>query len=261
MIAPALAPATLTQRRTGLSGCSANPHSAPASAIPFTPPPRKTPSASSIQSMAAILSHRRIGVERAGSMPPMAEDTPAKRRRMRRFREALRNADRHDVALAAVRALRRRLPGDERYGDPLSVGGHAPAELLGARLALLAGESPSALKELGFGALQVWQSVSEAQGRGQGDRELAILFTDLAGFSTWALEAGDEMALDLLRRVGAAIEPCVAAHGGHVVKRLGDGLMAVFDTRATRWSRPARPAAAWASWTSPATVRSCAPGC
>src|SRR5205814_791053 len=83
-----------------------------------------------------------------------AEDTPSKRR-MRRFRQALRNADRHDVALAAARALRRRLPGDERYGDPLSVGGRAPAELLGARLALMAGESPSALKELGFGALQV----------------------------------------------------------------------------------------------------------
>jgi hypothetical protein len=68
MIAPALAPATLTQRRTGLSGCSANPHSAPASAIPFTPPPRKTPSASSIHSMAAILSHRRTAVERADGM-------------------------------------------------------------------------------------------------------------------------------------------------------------------------------------------------
>jgi adenylate cyclase len=158
----------------------------------------------------------------------MADEEP-KKRRARRLKEALRNADRHDLAVAAARALRRRLPGDERYGDPLSVGGRAPAELLGARLALLAGESPSALKELGFGALQVWQSVSEAQGRGQGDRELAILFTDLAGFSTWALEAGDEMALDLLRRVGAAIEPCVAAHGGRVVKRLGDGLMAVFD--------------------------------
>src|SRR5581483_4332812 len=51
MIAPALAPATLTQRRTGFSGCSANPTSAPASPSPLTPPPRKTPSASSTHSM------------------------------------------------------------------------------------------------------------------------------------------------------------------------------------------------------------------
>ena len=43
-----------------------------------------------------------------------------------------------------------------------------------------------------MGALQVWQSLSEAQGRGQGDREVAILFTDLVGFSDWVLEAGDD---------------------------------------------------------------------
>src|SRR5438045_1999173 len=72
---------------------------------------------------------------------PVAEDT-SRKRRMRRLRQALRNADRHGVAVAVARALRRRLPGDDRYGDPLSVSGRAPAELLGARLALLAGESP-----------------------------------------------------------------------------------------------------------------------
>jgi adenylate cyclase len=42
------------------------------------------------------------------------------------------------------------------------------------------------------------------------------------------LEAGDEAALDLLREVGEAIERPVADHGGEVVKRLGDGMMAVF---------------------------------
>ena len=35
-------------------------------------------------------------------------------------------------------------------------------------------------------------------------------------------------ALELLREVGNAIEPPIAAHGGRMVKRLGDGLMAVF---------------------------------
>jgi hypothetical protein len=111
----------------------------------------------------------------------MADESPDKPARLRRLAAALKRADRQATSVAAARALRKRLPGDDRYGDPLSVGGHAPPELLGARLALLAGETPSALKELGFGALQVWQSLSEAQGRGQGDRELAILFTDLAG--------------------------------------------------------------------------------
>src|SRR2546430_11061004 len=46
MIAPALAPATSSHFVIGFVGGSANPQSAPASARPLTPPPRKTPSAS-----------------------------------------------------------------------------------------------------------------------------------------------------------------------------------------------------------------------
>src|SRR5688572_16087395 len=67
------------------------------------------------------------------------------------------------------------------------------------------------------------------QGRGHGDREVTILFTDLVEFSSWTLEAGDDAAIELLRKVGLAVEAPVRAHGGRVVKRLGDGLMAVFD--------------------------------
>jgi adenylate cyclase len=125
--------------------------------------------------------------------------------------------------------VRGRLPGDAAYGDPLSLGDEPPG-LLGQRLALVAAERASALKELGFSALQVWQALSEAQGRGRGDREVAILFTDLVGFSDWALGAGDTMAVELLRRVAKAVEPCIQANRGRVVKRLGDGLMAVFDS-------------------------------
>ena len=58
---------------------------------------------------------------------------------------------------------------------------------------------------------------------------MAILFTDLVEFSAWALNAGDDRAVELLRRVGGAVEPRIAAGGGRIVKRLGDGLMAVFD--------------------------------
>jgi adenylate cyclase len=57
---------------------------------------------------------------------------------------------------------------------------------------------------------------------------LAILFTDLVEFSTWALRAGDAATLELLREVGAAEETAVLAHDGRIVKRLGDGLMATF---------------------------------
>jgi class 3 adenylate cyclase len=63
----------------------------------------------------------------------------------------------------------------------------------------------------------------------QDPRDLAIVFTDLVGFSSWALEAGDEAALELLREVGVVVEGCVEEHGGRIIKRLGDGVMAVFD--------------------------------
>jgi adenylate cyclase len=146
----------------------------------------------------------------------------------RRLAELLRRLDADPRLGRFARLVRDRLPGDAAYGDPLSVTGTDPANVLGRRLATLSAQRPSALREFGFGALQVWQTLSEAQGRGHGDRELAILFTDLVGFSSWALEAGDTLAVDLLREVGQQLEPIVAEEGGRVVKRLGDGLMAVF---------------------------------
>ena len=107
--------------------------------------------------------------------------------------------------------------------------GPRPTQVAGRRLAALTAERPGLLREAGLSALQVWQALSERQGRGRGDRQLAIVFTDLIDFSRWALDAGDEAALDLLRDVGEAIEPPVREHGGEVVKRLGDGMMAVFE--------------------------------
>ena len=145
---------------------------------------------------------------------------------------ALRAFDGREGVVRAAQALRRRLPGDHSYGDPLSVAGDEPPQLIGQRLAAAGHERPSAARELGFGALQLWQAVAEAQGRGRGDRPLAILFVDLVRFSDWALEAGDDAALDLLRRVGRAVDPALTARGGRIVKRLGDGLMAVFDDAA-----------------------------
>jgi adenylate cyclase len=142
---------------------------------------------------------------------------------------ALRRLDGHTAVLDLVQRGRGRLPGDDRYGDPLSLTGTQAPDVLARRLTTLMNERPSVLRELGFGVLQVWQGVSEAQGRGQGDRDLSIVFTDLADFSSWALEAGDEAAVALLRDVGAAVEPALCGRGGEIVKRLGDGLMVVFE--------------------------------
>jgi adenylate cyclase len=146
-----------------------------------------------------------------------------------RLGRLLQRIDSDPRLVKLLRLGRSRLPGDERYGDPLSLTGDQAPAVLGRRLSALTAEQPGALREVGMSALQVWQGLSEAQGRGRGDRELAIVFTDLADFSTWALDAGDTQAVALLREVGSAIEPEICSRGGEIVKRLGDGLMAVFE--------------------------------
>lgn len=147
---------------------------------------------------------------------------------MARLRAAAVDVDSRPGLLAFARRMRRRLPGDERFGDPLSTAGETPVQVIARNVSALRPERDSVVKELGLTGLQVWQALSEATGRGLGDREMAVLFTDLVGFSAWALEAGDEPAVELLREVGRVVEGAIEDRGGRIVKRLGDGLMAVF---------------------------------
>ena len=149
--------------------------------------------------------------------------------RIARIAAPLMRLDAQPKLVAITQRARERLPGDSLYGDPLSTAGTRPPDVLGRQIAALTAERPSVVRELGFSALQVWQGLSEAQGRGYGDRDLAIMFTDLVDFSSWALEAGDTDALELLRQVDVALESAITSHEGRVVKRLGDGLMAVFE--------------------------------
>jgi adenylate cyclase len=148
--------------------------------------------------------------------------------RASRLRTFFGRVDSEPGLLAAARRLRRRLPGDEKFGDPLSTAGIRPVEVVARGVSTLAPERPSVAQELGLAGLQLWQSLSEAAGRGRGDRPLALLFTDLVGFSSWALKAGDVATLELLRAVGSAVETAIHAHDGRIVKRLGDGVMATF---------------------------------
>ena len=127
----------------------------------------------------------------------------------------------------AARLARELLPGDQELGDPLSTGGDKPSNLLARTVAETTPRRPL-VRELGLGALQVWQALSEAQGRGRGNEAVAIVFTDLVGFSDWALGAGDDAVLELLRKVGREEEAAICDRGGTVVKRMGDGVMAVF---------------------------------
>jgi adenylate cyclase len=155
--------------------------------------------------------------------------SPAERaERAERLRRLAVQVDSHSSLLTATRRLRRRLPGDEQFGDPLSTAGPQPVEVLGRHVSALQPDRKSVLQELGLAGLQVWQSLSEATGRGAGEDQLALLFTDLVDFSTWALGAGDAAVLELLREVGVVVEAAILDHNGRIVKRLGDGLMATF---------------------------------
>jgi adenylate cyclase len=156
-------------------------------------------------------------------VPPAPEEKPAKR-----FAAAVRQLNRQPQLLQAARRGRELLLGEDPAADHLSTARGRPADVAAQRLAELRSEEPGVLGELGMTALQAWQRLAESQDRGRGKVDVAILFTDLVGFSSWALEAGDEPALRLLREVAAAIEPPIVERRGEVVKRLGDGLMAAF---------------------------------
>jgi adenylate cyclase len=127
----------------------------------------------------------------------------------RRLAEAATRFNRNPKLVEMARRTRKLALGDEE-------------------LAELRGDAPGFLGELGLTALQAWQRLAESQDRGRGKVDLAILFTDLVGFSSWALEAGDQAAIRLLGEVAGAIEPPIVERRGEVVKHLGDGLMAVF---------------------------------
>ncbi|MGF2947508.1 adenylate/guanylate cyclase domain-containing protein, partial [Mycobacterium sp. Lab-001] len=141
----------------------------------------------------------------------------------------LHTTNHNPEVVGLIRRARRRLPGDPEFGDPLSTAGDGGPRVAARAADRLLRDRGGASREVSLGVLQLWQSLNEAVSRRPANPEVTLVFTDLVGFSTWALQAGDDAALTLLRRVAQAIEPPLLDAGGQIVKRLGDGLMAVFD--------------------------------
>ena len=72
--------------------------------------------------------------------------------------------------------------------------------------------------------------VSGSRGKATPSRVLAtILFIDIVGSTQHATTLGDAPWSDLLERHNAAADRAVAAYGGIIVSRAGDGLVATFD--------------------------------
>jgi class 3 adenylate cyclase len=140
----------------------------------------------------------------------------------------LKNTNHSPEVIAFIRRARRALPGDPDFGDPLSAAG-----LGGPRAAARAADRlldhDAASREVSLAGLQVWQALTERVSGRPANREVTLVFTDLVGFSEWSLAAGDDATLRLLRRVAQVMEPPLLATGGRIVKRMGDGAMAVFS--------------------------------
>jgi adenylate cyclase len=159
----------------------------------------------------------------------------------KRFAAAVQHFNRSPRLVDLIRRTRERTLGDDEFVDHLSTTRGRPADRAARQLVSLRGREHGFAGELGLTALQAWQRLAESQDRGHGKVDVAILFTDLVGFSSWALEAGDRSAVRLLREVTEAIEPPVIERRGEVVKRLGDGLMAAF------WDAPSAIETAFAA--------------
>ena len=145
----------------------------------------------------------------------------------------LRNTNHNPDIVAMIRRARRVLPGDPEFGDPLSTAGDGSAQAAARAADRLMPDRDAATREVGLAGLQLWQAITERVSGKPANAEVTLVFTDLVGFSAWSLQAGDEATLRLLRQVAQAAEPPLLDAGGHIVKRMGDGMMAVFDDPAT----------------------------
>ena len=181
---------------------------------------------------------------RAQEDPDRAADRPRRRRGTDAGGDRRRTEPRpdaaHDRALAARGAAGRRA---RRRSDGARRGAASRRRSAGCSRRSRT-DRPGVLGEAGLGTLQVVAVDLRGPGPRQGKTELAIVFTDLVDFSDWALDAGDTAAVELLRDVSVAIEPPVKSHDGEVVKRLGDGMMAVFKSAERRPRRARRGARA-----------------
>jgi adenylate cyclase len=103
-----------------------------------------------------------------------------------------------------------------------------PGELVQRFLERTSERRPSMLATMGLSAIQ---ALSMARGPVEADappQAVTVVFTDLEGFTRFTAAHGDEAAAALIAEHQRVMGPVVRSRGGHVVKRMGDGLMLTF---------------------------------
>lgn len=112
----------------------------------------------------------------------------------------------------------------EEGSGPISTTG--PSEIVERFLERVVESRPSRLSSLGLGAAQLLSSrLAPPNGRPE---RMAVLFTDLEGFTSFTDRQGDEAALALLKDHHKEAGPVVRREGGRIVKHIGDGLLCTF---------------------------------
>jgi adenylate cyclase len=130
------------------------------------------------------------------------------------------------ASLAEVGILNRAWVEDPGKPVPMST---PPVEMLERLLERSVEQKPTLLASLGLSAIQLLAASGDGSFHATGTTEhLAVAFTDLEGFTRFTAREGDEAAGALLAGHHRVVGPIVRSRGGHIVKRLGDGLLLTF---------------------------------
>ena len=117
---------------------------------------------------------------------------------------------------------------DDPTSQPMSTAG--PIEVAERWLERSVEQRPSLLSKLGLGAIQLLSSSSDESEEGGTPTRLSVAFTDIEGFTSFTAREGDEAASRLLAEHYRQVGPVVRSRGGHISKRLGDGLLLTFPS-------------------------------
>ncbi len=117
---------------------------------------------------------------------------------------------------------------DDPKAEQMSTAG--PVEVAERWLERSVEQRPSLLSKLGLSAIQQLSSSSDTDQEGGMPSRLAVAFTDIEGFTAFTAREGDEAASQLLAEHYRRVGPVVRSRGGHISKRLGDGLLLTFPS-------------------------------
>ncbi|MEA2488189.1 MAG: adenylate cyclase [Actinomycetota bacterium] len=150
------------------------------------------------------------------------------------MRQAIAAALRRDPALLPkmTKSLRGRIDDEGAVASMVQA-----AEALEPIIADAVQKRPSRLNRLGLKSAHLLASLAEQDERS--NRQLAriadgssvgIVFVDVAEFTTYTAERGDDAAVALLTRLNERVERATKSARGEVVKRLGDGFLMAFPS-------------------------------